>query len=292
MNDSKDNALVGHGIGLFLVDTLLSTLRELGERDYENIERFLSQLLEEDRELHHTFLEAEIPENFRKFFNPEELPLVEGEAKIDASLFFKGSSVCHTARLPSQTRYQGILTDTNQVGKPAPVGEETYYLGFDKRIAEKEAGTNGEMRLVYEVPKERETQCVGVLVKPDYPDYFYTNSMDGWSKLMLPNDAEKKAYGYDTARFKGIIIIIGKVCPWGKCPPGFLTLLEDHERKKWELKINGEHATKVANLGGNHFIVGGVNGFRFKPNSNGNYDIEIKVNEDGSFLSVNDFVLF
>lgn len=194
--------------------------------------------------------------------------------------------------LPSQTRYQGILTDTNQVGKPAPVGEETYYLGVDKRNAEKEAGTSGEMRLVYDVWKERETECVGVLVKPDYPDYFYTNSMDGWSKLVFPNDAEKKAYGYDTARFEGILIIIGKPCPWNKCPPGLLTLLEDYERKKWELKINGQHATKIANLGGNHFIVGSEDGFRFKPNSNGNYDIEIKVIENGSFLWVNDFVLF
>ena len=59
------------------------------------------------------------------------------EPKLEPSLFFKGRSMCHTARLPSQSRYLGYLTDTDKVGKQAPYGQETYEVGIEKKVAEK-----------------------------------------------------------------------------------------------------------------------------------------------------------
>uniref|UniRef100_A0A7S4AII6 Uncharacterized protein n=1 Tax=Pseudo-nitzschia australis TaxID=44445 RepID=A0A7S4AII6_9STRA len=289
----KEHAIAGHGIALFLIDALLSSLQDLIEHDNGEAGTLLSQLEEEEKDLHSNFINAKLPDLHRNLFsNLDKLALSEGESKIDPSLFFKGKSICHTARLPSRTRYQGILTDTDKIGQQAPVGEETYYLGFDKVKATKTATENEEIRLVFDMNKEREDKCAGVIVKPDYPDSFYINSLDGWAKLSFPNEAEKKAYGYDPAQFEGIVIIHGKVCDWGKCPQGFLKPEEDHAEEHWEMKINDQFVTTVKDIGNGAAIVGGENGFRFQPNSNDRYDIEIKVNKEGHYFQLVNFVLY
>lgn len=289
----KDQALVGHGLGLFLMDALLSTLQDLTKYDDAATEELLSQLEKEDKDLHASFIRAEIPKPYRNLLKAlNELTFTEGESKIDFSLFFKGKSICHTARLPSQTRYRGILTDTDMVGEAAPVGEETYYLGFDKARESNKATENNELRLVYDMYREREDKCRGIIVKPDYPDSFYTNSLDGWTKLTFPNEAEKKAYGYDPAHYEGIFIVHGKVCDWGKCPKGFLLPEEDHAEKNWEMKINNQYVTTVKNIGNGSVILGGENGFRFTANSNAQYEIEIKVNKENHYFQLFDFVLY
>eukprot|EP00536_Pseudo-nitzschia_multiseries_P000656 jgi/Psemu1/321723/estExt_fgenesh1_pg.C_80024 len=289
----KEHALSGHGLALFMTDALLSALQDLVEHNNGDTAQLLSQLQEEDIELHTNFINAELPDSHHNLLGAlGELTLSESESNIDASLFFKGKSICHTGRLPSQTRYKGILTNSDQVGQPAPVGEETYYLGFNKVAASRTASENQEIRLVYDMSKEREDKCVGVIVKPDYPDSFFINSLDGWTKLTFPNEAEKKAYRYDPAEFEGIIIIHGKVCDWGKCPNGFLLPEEDHLKKNWEMKINGKSVTTVKNVGNNAVIVGGENGFRFAPNSNEQYDIEIRVNKENHYFQLVDFVLY
>lgn len=98
--------------------------------------------------------------------------------------------------MPSQIRYRGILTDTDEIGQQAPVGEETYYTGFDWEVAIKTSTENTTMRLVYDMYNEREN-CPGYIVMPDNQDSFYTNNLDRWTKLTFPNEAEKSAYGYD-----------------------------------------------------------------------------------------------
>ena len=286
---SKDHAVIGHGLALFLMDALLSTLQDLTEHQIEDTGLLLSQLQQEDEDLHTKFTKAELPVWHKNLFKLDEL--TESEPKIDASLFYKGISICHTARLPSQIRYQGILTDTDKVGQPAPVGEETYYVGFDKKEALGKSSEDASMRLVYETYKERE-DCPGFIVKPDYPDSFFTNALDGWTKLTFPNEAEKKTYGYDPAHYQGIIIIHGKACSWGKCPVGFLKPVEDHAENNWEMKINGQLVSTVIDLGVSASIVKGESGFYFTPNSNGQYEIEIKVNKAQHYFALFDFVLY
>jgi len=289
----KENALTGHGLALFLTDAVLSALQDLVDDNDGDIELLLSQLEQEDKDLHASFTNAELPDIHNNLLHElGDLKFSENEPKFNASLFFKGESICHTGRLPSQSRYKGILTNTDKVGQPAPVGEETYELGFDKVVAAKTASENQEIRLVYDMYKEREVSCVGVVVKPDYPDSFYVNALDGWAKLTFPNEAEKKAYGYDPALFEGVFIIHGKVCDWGKCPAGFLLAEEDHAEKNWEMKINGESVTTVKDLGNRAVVLGGENGYRFAPNADDQYEIEIKVNKENHYFQLVDFVLY
>ena len=285
--------MVGHGLALFLMETLLGTVQDLSELDTEAIPQLLSQLQEEEIDLHSNFTTAELPESYQKLFNLKELKVSDTEPKIDPSLFYKGSSMCHTARLPSHTRYHGILTDTDKVGQQAPVGEETYYVGVDEDYAKKTATKNQEMRLTYTTHREREKKCTGVTVKPDYPDVFFTHSKDDWTKLIFPNDAEKRVYGYDSKQFEGILVLHFHKCAWNQCPSGFLEP-KDFAKKAWEMKVNNQRVTKVTPVFevGDAVIVEHENGIRFAPDSNGQYTIEIKVNQDKGYVKITDFVVY
>lgn len=289
----KDHAMVGHGLSLFLMEALLGALQELEEHPDTDTTALLSQLLEEDTDMHKNFTEADLPKDHLNVLQMEEV--VKHDETIDASFFFKGSSMCHTARLPAQIRYKGILTETDEVGGPAPFGEETYYVGFDKKDAKTKKTENGELRVVYEINKERElckNDEVKTIVKPDYPDSFYANYLDGWTKLTFPNNAEKKHYGYDPSHHRGFIVVHPRKCDWGKCPKGMLTAVEDHEGNNWEMKINNEVVSKMINMGAQAVIAKGKDGFRFPPNENGQYEIQIKVNKENHYLELSDFVLY
>ena len=284
--------MIGHGLSLFLTEALLATVRDMSDLEVEDTTLLLSQLLKEDIDLHNNFKNAELPDLSAKLLDLKNVTVADGEASIDASLFFKGKSMCHTARLPAQTRYLGILTDTDEVGQPAPYGEETYYLGHNMKEAKETATENGEMRIVYEESKERETECTGVIVKPDYPDSIYVNSLDGWAKLKFPNAAEKQLYGYDPAEHQGIIIMHIKKCDWGKCPNNFLTT-KDFANGDWEIKVNNQQITQLVDVDERSgSMLKGENGFRFAPDENGQYEIEIKINTDKKFVQIADFALF
>ena len=244
--------MVGHGLGLFLVETLLDTLRYLNstkvgdeEEDASRSlssypELLMSQLKEEDDKLHNKFKEAELPTIHNQLLDLKDVNVRDGEASIDNSIFYTGPSMCHTARLPSQTRYHGILTNTDQVGFAAPVGEEKYYVGFGEiSTAKKTAAENSEIRLVYENYRERELECEGVIVKPDYPDSWFSNSMDGWTKLTFPNDAEKRFYRYDPKQHQGIMFAHWQPCAWGKCPNGYLNSGSMGENG-FEMRVNSQ----------------------------------------------------
>jgi hypothetical protein len=71
--------------------------------------------------------------------------LVLGE---ESKLHVPHESICHTARLPAQTRYLGYLTDTRKVGGPSVYGEETYEIGIEADTVRKQPPI-GELALVW-----------------------------------------------------------------------------------------------------------------------------------------------
>jgi len=288
----KEHALIGHGLGLFFTDVLLGALRDLSSLEVNNTDamQLLSRLRKEDIELHNYFTAAPIPSGHLKLFDLSKVKTRDGEPTINASTFFKGPSMCHTGRVPSQIRYNGILTDTDMVGGPAPYKEETYFVGINKEEAKKTPSSDSdELRLVFEVSKERQEKCDGFTVKPDYPDTFMVTSNDSWAKLMFPNDAEKRFYRYDPKDYQGILLFHVKVCDWGKCPKGFL----EEQDKGWEMKVNGQKIKKVISMGKNSgSILQGENGFHFEPDENGQYMIELKVTKKDYYLEIADFVLY
>ena len=114
--------MVGHSLALFLVDNLLGALDKLNNLEYESVDTLLSELLQEEDELYNDqIMKMDFQGHAPKLYS------VDGNEPegFDPSLFFTGESICHTARLPSQARYLGYLTDTDKVGGPVPFGKET-----------------------------------------------------------------------------------------------------------------------------------------------------------------------
>lgn len=291
-NYSKDHALVGHALSLFFTEALLDVLLEFKEE--ENVGD-LEELIMEDVALHRNFTTGPLPDLYKKVVDlkdvKEELENTN-ETTFDETIFMNGPSMCHTARLPSQIRYHGILTNTDMVGEPAPLGKETYYLGHNLKKAHETASERKNIRLVYDM-KQREAKCKGVApvtVKPDYPDSFYVNSLDGWTALKIPNKAEKEFYSYDPDKHQGIIVFHIRKCDWGKCPTNFLTVADYNEH--WEMKVNSQRISKVVPIGESATMAKGEGGFRIKPDENGQYEIEIKVKTEKKYLEFADFVLW
>jgi hypothetical protein len=252
----------------------------------------LTQLRQEDVELHTNFLKADLPEIHKKVVDLDLVKAGANESAIDESIFTRGPSMCHTARLPSQTRYLGILTETDKVGGPAPRGEETYDVGLDFKSNQKVAKPEGsdEMRLVHKTGDE-DKHCPGFTVKPDYPDSFIVNFLDGWTKLTFPNAAEQRAYHYNPKAHEGLIVFHLRKCDWGKCPKEFLTTAH-YATKDWVMKVNGQTVTEVIDIGEFATIAKGKDGFRFQPDANGQYTIEVNVNTDKMYTEFADFVLY
>ncbi len=286
----KDHALDGHGLALFLTEALLEALSEL--KEVEDSERLLEELVAEDVAVHKNLTTKELPSMYKRVVDLEEVRNEmknTNETSFDERMFTIGPSLCHTARLPSQTRYKGLLVnDTEVVGKPAPPGEETYYLGYDIDQAHKSASETNEVRIVYS-NKDRESKC-NVIIKPDYADSFYVNSLDGWASMKFPNQAEKDFFKYDPSQHQGLIVFHLKKCDWGKCPKNFLTI--DHYNEHWEMKVNKQRISKLIAIGSLATIAMGENGFRIEPDENGQYEIEFNVKTENKYLEFASFVLW
>jgi hypothetical protein len=127
----KTHAMVGHSLALFLIDSLLNALEELKHQlqlEDASVETLLSRLLREEAELYNDQIaKIDFQEHAQKLYSWEDGSTDDGAGKInlDPSVFFSGKAMCHTARLPAQTRYLGYLTNTEKVGGPTPFGKET-----------------------------------------------------------------------------------------------------------------------------------------------------------------------
>lgn len=206
-----------------------------------------------------------------------------------ADILKHSPSVCHTALLPAQTRYLGILTESEKIGE----NENEYDTGLSsieisQRQNKPDPNVVTPVPLVYDV-KERE-KCEQV-IKIDYKDYFYVNQVDGWTSLTVPNNAEMKAYVTKGGiTLNGIIVMCHVKCPWGKCPRNNvpLTSLNDGNIT---MEVDGQTVTEAKKLGGTCVVLSGMNGVRWGPGKagtgkGGQYEVKIKVNVANAFVRI------
>eukprot|EP00531_Pseudo-nitzschia_arenysensis_P006636 CAMPEP_0116130070 /NCGR_PEP_ID=MMETSP0329-20121206/8260_1 /TAXON_ID=697910 /ORGANISM="Pseudo-nitzschia arenysensis, Strain B593" /LENGTH=783 /DNA_ID=CAMNT_0003624377 /DNA_START=18 /DNA_END=2369 /DNA_ORIENTATION=+ len=326
----KYNAMLGNAMALFLTEMLVGAVREIEEtlfaEDSEvTPDEFLAKLLQEEdahRERLFGAQASQLPPSYQKVYwynntsddwknyNKEEtLGLETGsedfQAKwsaLDREALFHGPSMCHTARVPSQTRFFGHLTNQPELkGEQVVFGKETYFTGIEeKEYHEHNKNLNTEdlvsprdMQLVWVKNKEREESCGDVLAKPDYHDYFMTEEYEGWTTVEFPNQAEQEAYGYlkNKEKFKGILIIVPRFCGFGKCEKGFLGV-DEYNEGKWAMTVNGKSVTAMTKIGHEAILLENEDGLRFDPNNQGIYRLEFRVNEPESFIKISAFVLY
>jgi len=287
----KSHAMDGHALALFLVENLIAALEELIELESESMELLLSRLQQEEVDLYENHMVDGV--DFQDY--PQELysvnPNNEIQIDLDASLFLKGKSMCHTARLPSQTRYLGYLTNSSndKVGGPAPFGKETFDVGIEEKEASPEAGLM-QMQLVWSDGKMHQKDCP-VIVNIDHKDSFFSQKGNGWNTIAIPNEAERRAYNYDPSLLQGVVVLVFTTCDWGKCEESYAG--PDDFGKIWEMKINGLTANSLVPIGHDALLVTNEDGLYYFPSSHNNdYKIEIQVNEPSKTVKISSFVVY
>jgi hypothetical protein len=290
--------MIGHSISLFLLDSLLGALQDLAvKHKEESLQELISQLRDEDDDIYQNqLLPADVGDFANGFYRNQDEFLKDN---FDASVLFRDRGLCRTARLPAQSRYLGYVTETGMLGGPAPVGEEEYDVGmnFEEAYNTPPSNATGFMQLAF-CNAERDVDCP-VTLKPDYKDFFTTRDGLGWSKMILPNAAEKKAYNYDPSKMQGHVLVVFKT--WTCCTnEGCLQAKDLNDgggtgEKSWEMKINGKSVERLANFGNDwdaYLAVGDGDETHFPPNSLQEYEVEFKVNQASSHLEIFAVMLF
>jgi hypothetical protein len=220
----KMHALDGNLMTLFLMEVIDDAIQHI-ETHGSDPALLLRQLQEQEDAEYQIFLSSGPPVLGHKLFKDDIIP-----TDVSVEDIYKGPNICHTARLPSQIRYLGILADKynpNDNGETlvpynydiqgieAGQGPYGYDIGMAAPNASSAPNPDDEMRLVYD-PSERH-RCAP-RVHNDYKDWFMARGSDQQAnKLILPNAAEKAVYMTQRKEpLKGIIALCFCACEWGK----------------------------------------------------------------------------
>jgi len=264
------HAAYGTIMGLFLSDMLIDAIKELGLEPYDSAKKLGSLIAEEEAE-YSTFYVSQ-PQitgaSVGDFYEDEVL------VNVIARMFRKTRIICHTALLPAEIRYLGILTETDMVGTHG------YEKGVSQMQADSDVASESEkhkrqMRLTFDT-STRQANCP-VDVKWDYKDFFYTTQNDGWTSLTVPNKAEMEYYiGEGAYEPEGVIVLCFVKCDWGKCPEGEMQTNEivDGQLK---LEVNGVMVTNVTKLEECGILQHSTGDYHFKPNSEGQFELRVSI---------------
>jgi hypothetical protein len=256
-------------MAVWLMNVLEDALGELANQASDA--SFPEKIRSDERAEYDTFMTVGLPKTVGDMQIPND---------IDRNLFFRGSNICHTARLPAQTRHLGILTESSMVG------EDSYDKGVEQGHARHHPPEDGSMALVYEAD-QRET-CP-VPIKKDYKDFFYVGQGHGWRQLTVPNDSEVKAYGTGEP-LRGVIAVCFAICDWNKCPTGNLRANEFHEGKA-SMRVNNVTVRQMTTIDNCSFLKN-ADGHIWKPNKDGRFEISAKVHESKSYTRISSFVVW
>lgn len=284
----------GHALALFLVNTLLETLSDLVGHQESDPNVLLETLIQEEKEAFQTILESELPPSTNSIWFPSGDVAANGAAPFDVESVWKGPSICRTARLPSQSRYNGYATNSDKVGGYTILGQEEYDLGIPIKEANLPEAMNGTAKLTFE-PGGREREACNAVLKPDYKDFFYTRGVHGETKLTIPNDREKAAYSYTAMQpnLKGYIFLCLVPCDWGKCAAGEMRYT-DYETGLFEVTVNGQRVSNLTHIGFDVTILQGDtrNNTQWQPNANGDFEIGLSVKDPNSYLRISSIIIF
>jgi hypothetical protein len=270
----KAHALVGNLMAIFLLDLLEDAVQGLANTDQDPV-ALLEELQSQANKDHEKWMSSDIP--------PTVLESLSISDEIDPNLLLRGVNYCHTAVLPSDTRYKGILTETNMTGM---FGFEEAMLRSD---AEADTSYTGEMmRLVQDYNREH---CERV-TRVDYKDFFFLNYADGLKKMIVPNDREFEHYGaaHKGKPLQGYVSFCLVVCDWGQCPEEDIRA-DGISSGKLSMKINGLAVTGSVDFGGCD-IVRHEGGFRFPLNKEGRIEVEAKVLKEGMYMRYGSFTVW
>lgn len=334
----KYHALVGNELAMTVLEVVEDALQnmiaaqpaafETMEQLQTRLQSQLQALNQEEQADYSKLLDSPLPEDFgphlEKWWGEED---ARNHLKdMDIELFYKNPVFCHTAVLPAEIRFQGLLTE-NFTHTTNDIYDQTYEMAVMlPKIQEVEnpgRRSNAEPK-PYRDPRPEKADLMVLAGAPgeyqdcedylnlDKKDFFYISSaQDGWRSLTLPNDSEKQFYTeFDTNNQKGWILACLSRCDWGKCAEGDLQPYFGYRRPKArkdkpapteaeikamgtiEMEINGQKVTEASNMH-SCYALKNSKGHVWQPNSNGQYEIRAKITnaEKYAYLRFSSFVV-
>ncbi|KAL7571160.1 hypothetical protein ACA910_014761 [Epithemia clementina (nom. ined.)] len=221
---------------------------------------------------------------------------------IPPQVIYWNRNYCHTARLPSEIRYRGILTD-NVTNWPSTTiitndDDDSYYENYDRGSELRSVLYTGHdvMPLTWD-RKLYQGACKNYkLADLDHADFFLVNSKQ-WSKVVLPNPSEVAAYGTTEQKpLVGYIQICLASCGWG-CPSDVVAHKDlaaangTAMRTKVSMTVNGVSVEEWTPFADCAFLKH-RGGHQWTANSNGQFEIRAKTLTWPDYVRISAFVLW
>ncbi|KAL7581676.1 hypothetical protein ACA910_022223 [Epithemia clementina (nom. ined.)] len=278
----KWHALYGNLLTLFWIEIIDDALREIAQQGSDPRALLLSLQTLEDEE----FLPMMSKNVSNLRFVDDHLNAIPDIAN---EVVYWSPNFCHTARVPSEIRYQGLLTESQLKG-----GYHNYDHGLE--LSQVLTKANDQMPLSWD-PDLYQLFCKNYEIVIDHEDFFVVNSL-GWSSLLLPNPLEKAYYGdaLGSQPLLGYIAICLAQCGW-ECPAGVLSYDDLWNGTKASMTVNGVAVANYTNYGPPAssaciFLQQESGGHQWAPNSNGLFEVRAKATNSGDYLRISSIVIW
>ena len=214
---------------------------------------------------------------------------------IPNDIIYWNPNYCHTARVPSELRYMGLLTESNQT-RDNDLDYDHYDHGH--MIKEIRQTENAKMELGWD-PSLYQGRCKNYTVQIDYQDFFMVNG-NAWSTLTLPNEAESAYYNRvanslpdSKPETMGFIALCLASCGWG-CPKDSVTmkghLTNTTAAPKVSMTVNGKAVTQFTRFSDCAFLKH-EGGHQWTSNIEGRYEISAKTIDPSFYMRVTSFTM-
>jgi len=209
---------------------------------------------------------------------------------IPNEVIYKKPNFCHTAKLPSQIRFKGILTEVEMKEDYKKYDNENFDKGFSvNEIKYTENDPEKPMPLAF-APEIYQGFCTKHTLQIDHPDFFVANSYP--TKILLPNPSEVAEYGIQPKELQGYITMCTALCGWG-CPKDTVSLKRMiNGTGEFELSVNGVQVVNYTKFGEDCVFMRHSGGHKFAPNSDGKFEISAKTADPKMYARISAFVIW
>lgn len=204
-------------------------------------------------------------------------------SNVTAMELYRDPTYCHTAVVPAQTRYLGHVLNEER---------NDNWFRYEHGLSLKTLHYTPipEIGLSYiPVARDKKLKCNRTL-QIDSKDFFLaTGRFEGYQKITVPNDVEKRVYG--PHKPKGIIAACARACVW-ECGKNPLVTPQDVRNGNMEIRVNGVQVDAVEDFE-NCYLFQKANGeIHWHANEKGEYDIEVHITILGKRARFSSFIVW
>lgn len=209
---------------------------------------------------------------------------------VDASMdtIYMSPNYCHTARIPAESRFLGILT-----GRTEGHTVKTPVADIDKGVLELNAArtaddTPSEMPLVYDGSHR---QPCNIMLQNDFKDFYFVHG--GYSDYVshtIPTDADISYYGR-ADKLQGVVAVCGAACGW-HCPEDTLDVFQSSEHGITHWKVNGQAVHSVTKWDQCVLLKRTEESVIWDTNSRGKFEISVKIDVPSKYLRLSSFMVW